>query len=303
MSAEVKSIRFDRIKYGCHLLADACEVRSIPGFIKTALPHRLAFYEVALVTAGHGALALDGLPVEVAPYRVCITAPGEVRRWSVDGARLDGLLAFFEPELFDGEEPAAALLHALPLFAAPARHRSFALGRQPFERMTDIIGAMTDELRSPDAHTPRMLRARTEELLIALQRASGLREPRSGRRAGSVAQRFAVLVEERFRRGEPVSSYAEALGTSVRHLNLCVRASTGLTASETLRSRIDLEARRLLLGSRLSVSAIAEALGFSDTPYFIRFFKRRAGTAPGAFRAAQQSPVFDRPRPLSARLP
>jgi hypothetical protein len=90
----VPSIRFDRFKYGSHLLADACSVASLPYFIKTPRLHRLAFYEVALITEGRGALALDGLALEITPYRVCITAPGEIRSWRLEGERLGGLLAF-----------------------------------------------------------------------------------------------------------------------------------------------------------------------------------------------------------------
>ena len=96
-----------------------------------------------------------------------------------------------------------------------------------------------------------------------------------------------------------MSRHADRLGVTVRHLNACVRRSTGRTAATTLRERIHLEARRLLLQSSLPVSAIAEQLGFDDAPYFVRFFKRHAGVTPGAFRVAQGSPIFDRVRPLS----
>ena len=85
-----------------------------------------------------------------------------------------------------------------------------------------------------------------------------------------------------------MSRYADALGVTARHLNQCVRAATGLTASETIQRRLHLEARRLLLESTLSVGAIAEALDFSDTPYFVRFFKRHAALTPGEFRARHE---------------
>src|SRR4051794_8101648 len=90
------SIHFEREKYGPRLLADALDLRNEPGFIRTPTPHRLAFHEIMLVTDGEGTLDLDGTPVAVAPYRVCITAPGEIRSWKLRDARLDGLVAFFE---------------------------------------------------------------------------------------------------------------------------------------------------------------------------------------------------------------
>ncbi|MDQ6640090.1 MAG: AraC family transcriptional regulator [Pseudomonadota bacterium] len=297
----IASIRFDRRKYGPPLLADACEVGSLPFFIKTARPHRLAFYEVALVTEGRGELALDGVAVEVAPYRVCVTAPGEVRSWQLAGARLEGRLAFFEAELFEGGSAERAFMDELPIATAPAGQRSIGVDRRRFDTLAGIVDAMADELRAPDADTPRMLRAQACQLMITLQRLSGVASsPPRENRGAVMTRRFARLVEEHFRDGEPVARYAERLGVTARHLNHCVRERTGLTAGETIRRRVFLEARRRLLAGASPVAAIGEALGFSDTPYFIRFFKRHAGVTPGEFRVARGSPVFDRLSPLSA---
>jgi AraC family transcriptional activator of pobA len=298
----IASIRFERRKYGVPLLADACAVGSLPFFIKTPRPHRLAFWEVALVTEGCGTLALDGVALEVAPYRVCVTAPGEVRSWRLAGARLDGLIAFFEADLFsddDGADP--AFVDRLPIAAAAPAQRSFGLDRRRFAALGSLVEAMADELRAPDAHTSRMLRAQASQLLIAVQRASGIVAAPAPleNRAALLARRFARLVDDRFDRGDPVAAFAARLGVSARHLNHCVRASTGLTAGETIRRRLFLEARRRLLAESTPIAALAESLGFSDAPYFIRFFKHHAGVTPRAFRAARGSPLFDRIRPLS----
>jgi len=43
-------------------------------------------------------------------------------------------------------------------------------------------------------------------------------------------------------------------------------------------------AKHLLLGTSMSVGDISEHLGFSDTSYFIKVFKRYAGMTPLAFR-------------------
>lgn len=297
-SPAVASIAFDRHKYGPRLLADACDVASLPHFIKTSRPHRLAFHEVALITGGRGAIALDGVPVEVAPYRLCLTAPGEIRSWRLEGGRLEGLLAFFEIDQFVEAGADARFLASLPILDAPPRQRSLALTPRSFDAVADIVGRMTDELRSPDEHTADVLRATTCELLVALQRASGLRSAPPRPRAETLACRYGRLLDERVRLGEPVAAFAERLGVTVRHLNRCVRSSTGRTATELRHERLHLEARRLLLTSSLPVGAIAEALGFSDAPYFIRFFKRHASLTPAAFRARQGSPAFDRASPL-----
>jgi AraC-like DNA-binding protein len=303
-AATVASIGFDRRKYGPPLLADACTVASMPFFITTPRPHRLGFYEIALITEGRGALALDGVAAEVAPYRICITAPGEVRSWQLAGARLGALLAFFETDLFDdaGDDPGRPFIETLPVALAAPAQRSIAVERRRFHAIAALVESMADELRAPDADTPRMLRAQACQLMIAVQRASGVTAsvpPEN--RAAVLSRRFAELVAERVGHGDSVSRHAERLGVTVRHLNHCVRERTGLTAGETIRRRLFLEARRRLLAGALPVAAVAESLGFSDTPYFIRFFKRHAGVTPGEFRAARGSATSDRPSPLPDR--
>jgi AraC family transcriptional regulator, transcriptional activator of pobA len=47
------------------------------------------------------------------------------------------------------------------------------------------------------------------------------------------------------------------------------------------------EARRNLAYTKLSISSIAYALGYSDPAYFSRTFSRDAGVSPRQFRAAQ----------------
>jgi len=294
----VPPIRFDRTKYGRLLLADAGELDAdFPDLIKTPEPHRLTFHEIALVTDGRGALELDGTPIDVAPYRLCITAPGETRRWRLRDARLGGYLAFFEAELFSEFFADPAFLAAFPILTMEASRRSIALSRTSFERLATIVVAMRDELSAVQADSGHVLRAHAYLLLAELQRGAGPR-PAPIDQSRVLAQRFAARVEERFHHADSVADHAAAFGVTTRHLNHCVRAATGATASEVIHRRVHLEARRLLLNTDLSIVDIAQRLNFSDASYFNRFFSRHAGTTPRAFRVAHGSPIISPPRAL-----
>lgn len=94
------TIRFDRTKYGRRLLADACQIRSLPRFITAPVAHRLQFYEIALVADGDGCLELDGSTVAIGRRRLLLTRPGEIRRWRLGPPRrLDGWLGFLRRRL------------------------------------------------------------------------------------------------------------------------------------------------------------------------------------------------------------
>src|SRR5271154_2920758 len=140
----MQRIEFDRAKYGCRLLADAARIGDIPGFITEPRSHRLGFYEIALISEGSGCLELDDAVLPVSPRAVLVTAPGELRRWRLQGSRLDGLLVFFEAEfvcdLLEGR-----LLHSLPLLSSEPSRRGFAPAGEVFDELSILAMRMRNE--------------------------------------------------------------------------------------------------------------------------------------------------------------
>jgi AraC-like DNA-binding protein len=70
------------------------------------------------------------------------------------------------------------------------------------------------------------------------------------------------------------------------YLTYCFRKEMGLTPVIYLnRYRIN-KARQLLVESNQSITEIALAVGFSDSGYFSRLFRREVGIPPESYRAA-----------------
>lgn len=124
-------------------------------------------------------------------------------------------------------------------------------------------------------------------LLVRALRARGA-EPEAPHRArGNQVELVARLrerVEARFRLREPMAAYAEALHSSETSLRSACTSVAGQSPMQILDQRAILEAQRALLYSNLSVSQIANSLGFDDAAYFSRFFARHAGLSPRRFR-------------------
>ena len=294
--APVLPIRFDRTKYGSPLLVDACEIADLPTFITAPRAHRLHFWEVALLSGGSGRLALDDASHALGTRRVLVTAPGDVRRWELDGrAGLAGWLLFFEPGYLDEASADPAFLRELPILAAPALARGLAPSAARFDALAAIVAAMREELRDLHPDSRHELRAQTCRLLLGLQRAAAdagrvpTARPAARDPAQAACERFRALLDEGVGAATPVASYARRLGLSPRRLNECLRARTGRSAGELVDERLMREARRLLLHTALPAAAVAERLEFADPSYFGRFFRRHAGTTPAAFRRAHGS--------------
>jgi AraC family transcriptional activator of pobA len=98
--------------------------------------------------------------------------------------------------------------------------------------------------------------------------------------------RFVVLVEAHYRDHWPVSRYAAQLGLSTERLNRLTRLATNRSALALIHDRLLREACRHIVYVAAPISSLAFDLGFDDPAYFCRFFKRRIGSSPKAYRAA-----------------
>ena len=96
---------------------------------------------------------------------------------------------------------------------------------------------------------------------------------------------FQSRIEEKYRENLTVSDYASHLNITQHHLNHVVKQVTGKTATEVIRARSILEARRFLTFTDHTVSQIAAELGWYDSSYFTRLFRKETGMTPVEFRA------------------
>ena len=114
--------------------------------------------------------------------------------------------------------------------------------------------------------------------------------------------RYRSLVDSWFRKGAALADYARALNVSESRLREACLRITGQPPMQLVYARILLEARRQLLYTNRSVAEIAYDLGFEDPAYFTRFFSRRTGMSPRAFRArapAEQTSPTQAPEPAA----
>lgn len=85
-------------------------------------------------------------------------------------------------------------------------------------------------------------------------------------------------------RAPGLQELARTVGTNTKQLNHSFKAYVGLTVYEYLREERMKEARKLLGATEMSVSEIAESVGFSTAGNFSTAFKERFGVPPSQFR-------------------
>jgi len=100
---------------------------------------------------------------------------------------------------------------------------------------------------------------------------------------------FKVLLTERIRQQHRVTDYASQLSISPNHLNKAVKEATGKSPTRWIDEALVLEAKVLLSQTASPVATIADQLGFNDSSYFSRLFRRYEGISPLDFRRLIES--------------
>jgi AraC family transcriptional activator of pobA len=244
-------------------------------------------HQFQLLERGAVEAALDAVSHRIAAPAAFMIPPGCVHAFAYapdcSGLQVTVPSALLQ-QAFAGAPALAARLATVRLLhgeameaAAGSAHALFAALRQEFEQ------AASGRMEALQAHA----------VLLAtwFLRQSASEEPEEARRAlrDTLVQRYRALLELHLRRHRPLGFYADALKVTPDHLSRTCRAVTGQSALDLLHDRMLLEARRLLAYTDAAVVDIARELGYADPAYFSRFFTRRAGRSPLAYRSALQS--------------
>ena len=153
--------------------------------------------------------------------------------------------------------------------------------------LNSLFSALQSEYVSAQPARDMLLQSLISVLLVwvtrqVIQRREARQIPQRGREYLNL---FNQQVEAQFHQQPSVEQLAHRVGISVAHLNSICRELAGQSALQIMHQRLLLEAKRHLIYTPMSVSEVADSLGFVDPAYFARFFRRLTGTTPSGFRA------------------
>ncbi len=239
-------------------------------------PHRHArLHQLVLVESGGGTAHLEGKTLSMAPMSLVNVPPGHVHGFTFAPGTA-GFVATLADEMRD------------EVLAQSGDVRRM-LGRTAILLADEkVAGTMREVWQEFSGRSPAralVLRGLTATLLGLAARLAANAEPVDAEQHESrLLRRFEALVEAHFADHWKVADYARALAVTPTHLTRVVRAATGGPASKVVEMRLVHEARRHLVYTQASVTAVAYGLGFADPAHFTRVFGRVVGMAPREFR-------------------
>jgi AraC-like DNA-binding protein len=260
-------------------------LRARAGLAELRATHRYAFYLLICVTRGKCRHLVDFRAISCEPGSLIVIRPGQAHNLGYE-QNWDGWMILFRPEFLSSSRtggPDSRLDVVLGHF-----QEHLALGKREYKCVMDGILKMFEDtkIKAPQREVHALLRWQLSAMLLRLSIFFGQRQ--EGRNVNSRAMQrfkeFQRLVEMNFTHWHQVGEYAAEIGCSEKSLSRATREATGLNGKAFIASRVNLEAKRLLAHTDLSVTSIGESLGFGETTNFVKFFKRESGRTPVDFR-------------------
>jgi transcriptional regulator GlxA family with amidase domain len=118
----------------------------------------------------------------------------------------------------------------------------------------------------------------------------------------SVVRRCEDWLHANFRQADALATVSQRAGIPERTLKRRFKAASGVTLIGYLQNLRIEEAKRLLESSDLPIDEISAEVGYADTSFFRRLFKRLAGLTPGRYRRLFQA-VAALPGPATSAPP
>jgi AraC-like DNA-binding protein len=251
-------------------------------------PHRVDFYEILVVRSGHNRRQIDLVTFELKDYSFSVTLPGQIVSDNLESDRMDGYHLYFDELFLTHTDTTLLQLPMLdssnicfanvdpamlgPAFQILERMESLYVHHAADERLRWYLGILLHELN----------------YLYVSQAV-----PAAQSSHHNAAHRFRQLLNKQPDASRAIDTYARQLHITSRQLHSLVVQAFGMAPQQLKAASLSTNASFLLANTTAPVGEIALQLGFEDTAYFSRFFKKHTGHTPSEWRALQHNNTGD----------
>ncbi|OIQ18126.1 MAG: hypothetical protein BM557_07900 [Flavobacterium sp. MedPE-SWcel] len=245
-------------------------------------PHRHDFYHIMYIKNGIGKHSIDFKTYDIEPNMMFFVSPGQVHslETSID---TEGYVISFDSGFYHLSDNFQKLLD-YPFFHSISNLPVIHLN-EINNKIQPVWDELYEEYNSKTTDKNNMLRALFEVLLIRASRA--YEKPIESVKPAYLTyqlRKLETLIDVHFKEYKLLNDYADLMHISPRHLNSLCKKALNKTVMSLIHERTLTEAKRLLLFTKNSVTEIAIELGFTDTSYFMRFFKKHTSLTADTYR-------------------
>lgn len=231
--------------------------------------------------------SLDLLKFEISGPGLFIVMPGRVLICDYFSDDFSGLSIVLSGRFWDGFP--IDISSEFPISRKILARPGIALKQGEYEILVEFFRLLQKTIRNTG--NPNRSTA-VRHLVIAFFHGFGYQfhlagsNPRTSSRDQLVEQ-FLYHVRENFRQHRDMEFYAERLCLSPNHLSRTIKKLSGKTGSDWISDHVILEAKALLKSTNKTVQQISDELFFPSASFFGKYFKRRTGLSPHAYRTGK----------------
>ncbi|MBW2963001.1 AraC family transcriptional regulator [Mesonia aestuariivivens] len=248
-------------------------------------PHKHNFYLCVLFTEGTGTHEIDFNSYKIEPGNVFFLRPGQTHFWKFDTPP-EGFIFFHSREFYELQ----FLKHKLNEFPFYYSFQNPPLLKLSTKK-TNILSQLFDEIYNEYLQLQPFKKLKIINLitLIYIEFSKNYTNNIEHKKLFpssylNILENLIVLINENFKNEKLPKFYANRLNITTKHLNRVIKETINKTTSELISERIILEAKRLIVHSNESLTAISYNLEFAEYSYFSKFFKLKTGSTPMNFR-------------------
>ncbi|MEN7550861.1 AraC family transcriptional regulator [Rapidithrix thailandica] len=256
--------------------------------------HRIDFYMIFIVTRGEGIHTFGLKEHYIKENMLGFIGPNMFSSWESVGDEQEGYFCTFSEDFFNIGRENKHFLNELPFFQLDG-DAVLHLTDEQMRYYLSLFELMHWEYSNKNAYSDDVLRSQLQLLLhkaYAQYRVEECRCDKPNLPSIRLLKAFTALYQKDLKvihEGRTValkkmSEYARELGVSQNHLNDTVKAVTGKSAGQLIKSQLIKQATVCLKASTKSVSEIAYLLGYDDPSYFARYYKSQTGQSPSDLR-------------------
>lgn len=253
--------------------------------VTITVPYRSDYYKISLCLRGTAELNVNLRTYAISPGCLVLVTPHIVKQWTHFSDDYQTLCVFFTSDFLTANN---AQVGKLRFLRSPTTYVQ-PLAAPEAEAVAASFRFLQQKYHLPHAHRTDIVQSIINGLLYEIggyfdQPLARLPSAHPSRQALTTA--FKHLVQQHSPHARSVAFYADKLCVTPKHLTEMVRAVTGKPASDLIAEAVVLEAQALLQTTALPMAEVAEQLHFADQFAFSRFFKKRTGLSPTAYKQA-----------------
>ncbi|MBP92645.1 AraC family transcriptional regulator [Maribacter litoralis] len=246
--------------------------------------HRHIFYQIVWIENGSGVHIIENKKYDYTSGTIFLLAPYYLHKITYN-KDVQGYVVSFCDSLLDRFQNRSTLLfHNIDKAYIKVSANEISL-------LNDEFNLLNHYSKTNTSTSPSIIQNYLHIILTKINAFNNIKEKstvQSHTNNTKLLEQFVQLVRVHYTNEKQLSFYTSTLAISQKKLNLAIRNITGLTPAKFLEIYILNEASRILRYSNLSIKEIVAELGYSDSSYFIKAFKKQFKKTPIEYRKSAE---------------